>query len=566
MEDAALVAGVTRAISEFEIYARHGMLNGKLRIEDLHNIYQRIHPVLHPMASNPKIVDLNALGYALSRLPQNICTASRLRLKRAVPKDFAQWNGIRAVPTDIEGRPTYDVGDGEIIMVIQEDVAEVLDVLSLLCCLTIECKKVRERIIASGLDKTLRNYAQDSRETSFGFKIQSQLPLAKKNQLFASLAFELGTSIEVLMELDTDWKGQLIQKMYEIATWDHDIVVLFHSSISKGTYGSRVLEWCRDVIAALNKLGYGDRPVHVICTDPQSVEEVLTSGARLAELQRTLRLTRTETLNRLSRIMLDCEGEELPEPDRSYYLWRLLSVDDKGRPKPDPEVEGIFEVPDRHQTGLRCRIIDVAKLDLTKVDPRLKIDAERVHAEKPILLHFGRMFGSQGAKIFSGLTSQLKQQVRSYSIVFLAGALRGGPGTILIPTYVIKDGTQEVVDFLVPNSFDPKLLEGLSSKPVLADGPVITVLGIVLQSREQLRHYAEMWKAIGVETIGAPQATALSHALLDGNLSPELEFRLAYVCTDNPIEEQETLAHNVRYLGVGPHSAVTIGILSSILG
>ena len=166
MEDASLVAGVTRAISEFEIYARHGMLAGRLQIESLHQIYQRIQPVLHPMAANLKIVDLDALGYALARLPQNICTVRRIRLKRAVPKDFEKWVGIKSVPTEIEVRPTFVIDTDEILMVIQEDTAEVLDVLSLLCCLTIECKKIRERLVASGLHNVLKDHASDARDTS----------------------------------------------------------------------------------------------------------------------------------------------------------------------------------------------------------------------------------------------------------------------------------------------------------------------------------------------------------------------------------------------------------------
>jgi uncharacterized protein DUF6909 len=565
MDDATLVAGVTRAISEFEIYARHGMLAGRLQVESLHRIYQRIQPVLHPAAANPKLIDLGALGYALARLPQNICTVRRIRLKRAVPKDFEKWNGIKSVPTELDGRPTFMVGDDEIVMVIQEDVAEVLDILSLLCCFTIECKKVREVLRSSHLDQVLKDYASDARDTSFGFSIKPNLPVAKRNQLFASLAFELGTYVDSLLQLDNDWRGQLIQKMYEIATWDHDIWVLFHSSITKGTYATRTNEWCNDVGRKLDQLGFRDRPLHVISTDLQSIEDLLTAGERLMELQRALRLTRSETLKRLTKEIVDREGQELPEPDHSYYLARLLAAEERTKRREEPMVPGVYEVEDQHQTGLRCRIFDVTALDLEKLDPRLKLNRETVERDKPVVLALERVFGSQASKVLTALTTSFSKQIRSYSVVFHAGALEGGRGTILIPSYIIKDGSQDVCDFLVPNRFDPQWLEGLTKDPVLSGGPVVTVLGIVLQSRQQLVHYNQRWKAIGVDLIGSTMVNAMNHALLGNHLAEDMEFRLLYVATDNPIREEETLAHNVRYSGVVPYNAISIALLNAIL-
>jgi hypothetical protein len=565
MDDTTLVSGVTRAISEFEIYARHGMLAGRLQIESLHRIYQRIQPVLHPNAANPKVIDLDALGYALARLPQNICTVRTIRLKRAVPKDFEKWSGIRSVPTELAGRPTYSLDDDEIVIVVQEDVAEVLDLLSLLCCLTIECKKVRERLMASGLDRQLKDFASDARDTSFGFAIKPNLPAARKNQLFASLAFELGTYVDALLGLDNDWRGQLIQKMYEIASWDHDIWVLFHSSITKGTYATRIHEWCADVGRKLEELGFRGRPLHVLSTDLQCIEDLLTSGERLLELQRNLRLTRTETLKRMSKEIVDREGQELPEPDHSYYLARLLAAEERTKRRDEVLLPGIVEVEDQHQTGLRCRIIDVSALDLNKVDPRLKLNRASIEQERPVLLAFDRVFGSQAGKVLGALTMAFPKQIHSYSIVFHAGALEGGRGTILIPSYVIKDGTQDVIDFLTPNRFDPQWLEGLTKEPILSGGPVVTVLGIVLQSRQQLLHYNRRWKAIGVDLIAATAVNAMNHALLAGHLAEAMEFRLLYLATDNPIREEETLAHNVRYIGILPNNAIAIALLNAIL-
>ena len=244
----------------------------------------------------------------------------------------------------------------------------------------------------------------------------------------------------------------------------------------------------------------------------------------------------------------------------------MLATEERTKRRDDAPAPGITEVEDSHQTGLRCRIIDVNNVDLTKVDPRLSLDADAIARDKPVLLVFERVLGGQAGKVLDALTTRFPKQIRSYSVVFHAGALSGGRGTILVPNYVIKDGTQDVIDFLVPNSFDPKWLDGLGAGPVESGGPIVTVLGIVLQSHQQLRHYNQMWKAIGVDLIGAPVVTSMNHALLANHLAEDTEFRLLYVATDNPIREQETLAHNVRYVGIVPHYAISIALLNSVLG
>ncbi len=565
MDEATLVARVTKAIAEFEIYARHGMLNGMIRVADLHRIYQRIQPVLHPTAANSKAIDLGALGYALSRLPANICRVNRIRLKKSVPADFHNWPGVTPVETEVLGRPTFDIGDGELVMLVQEDIGDVLDILSLLCCLTVECRKIRQRLVNSGLDDVLSDYSSTAvAGGTFGLTIhRPTITAARKNQLFSSLAFELGTDEDEIFRLDRGWNGTLVEKMNDIARWDEDVVVQFHTSISRTSYAHRIVEWARDLKRTLSSLDLGDRPLHVISADPFSVADSLLSSRRVEEVQKIL-----DDMSRSQREKLTADLEfregKLEEPYRSYGLAQLLRSHGTTIPSDESDFPGIWAAEDRHHIGLNCKIIDPLKLDADLLDPRLNVDSKALRDKKPVILAFNRVFGSQGGKIIQALTKVFPKRLHSYNLVFLAGALVGRTGSILSPTYVIRDGTWDVVDFLVPNSFDPAKLGRLIDNPVDAGGPIVTVLGIVLQSRGQLRHYKEVWKAIGVDLYGAPLANAMNHALLNDAIRSDMKFRIAYVATDNPLNEEETLSHNTYYMGIKPHSAIALSYLQAI--
>src|SRR5262249_17328948 len=125
-----------------------------------------------------------------------------------------------------------------------------------------------------------------------GFTIShdSGMSQARKNQLFAKLAFELGISEEEILELDQGWHGKLLDKMYQIAKHDHDITVKFHSSITSANLDERSRRWCGDIHAALGELGLADRPLHIVSSNMHSFLNCLSGFVR--EKRYEIELTR----------------------------------------------------------------------------------------------------------------------------------------------------------------------------------------------------------------------------------------------------------------------------------
>ena len=98
-------------------------------------------------------------------------------------------------------------------------------------------------------------------------------------------------------------------------------------------------------------------------------------------------------------------------------------------------------------------------------------------------------------------------------------------------------------------------------------GPMVTVLGTSLQNRAVLeRFHSSNWKAIGLEMEGAHYQRAISAAIIQGHINPEMKTRYAYYASDNPLVSGQTLASGpMGEEGVVPTYMITKIILEKIL-
>ena len=74
-------------------------------------------------------------------------------------------------------------------------------------------------------------------------------------------------------------------------------------------------------------------------------------------------------------------------------------------------------------------------------------------------------------------------------------------------------------------------------------GPMVTVLGTSLQNRDVLeRFYSSNWRAVGLEMEGGHYQRAISGAIIQGHIPPDMKTRYAYYASDNPMISGQTLA------------------------
>jgi len=128
--------------------------------------------------------------------------------------------------------------------------------------------------------------------------------------------------------------------------------------------------------------------------------------------------------------------------------------------------------------------------------------------------------------------------IQSIAIMGKAGVLPGKKGDIMIATAHVMEGTANsyiVNNDLCPTDFD----NGLD----VYIGPMLTVLGTSLQNRDVLeRFHSSSWKAVGLEMEGGHYQRAISGAIIQGRISPEMKTRYAYYASDNPLLSGQTLA------------------------
>jgi len=96
---------------------------------------------------------------------------------------------------------------------------------------------------------------------------------------------------------------------------------------------------------------------------------------------------------------------------------------------------------------------------------------------------------------------------------------------------------------------------------------MLTVLGTSLQNRAVLERFHESsWGAIGLEMEGAHYQRAISAAIIQGYIEPEMKVRYAYYASDNPLKSGQTLASgSMGEEGITPTYMISKVLLNKIL-
>src|SRR6185369_16802536 len=155
---------------------------------------------------------------------------------------------------------------------------------------------------------------------------------------------------------------------------------------------------------------------------------------------------------------------------------------------------GITVLPDIFMVGIDCQVIDFTKIDFDLIDPRLRPSRDRMLKERPLIINFDYAFGEQAGTIIEELIMSFRKRIQSFSIMGKAGTVVGERGGIMIPTYLLQQGRNDIYDF--PNGNQLKMEEFSQvtvNSRIYTDGPMLTVLGTVLQNNTMLREYQEKW-------------------------------------------------------------------------
>ena len=289
-----------------------------------------------------------------------------------------------------------------------------------------------------------------------------------------------------------------------------------HEMIGHHKYASL---WAVSLKKKIRDLSLQDRPIHVISANMHSMRNLLYgAGALMAA------------------------GDAVP--DDIYDMVKYIK-DKESLVVDYAQKHGCFFYDDKSGSSIDVNIIDLSRIDEQKNHPALPLSFEKLQEIRPVLVVMDYAFGTQAFEIMDELLSpysdgeqQININIQSISIMGKAGILPGKKGDIMLASSYVLEGTPH--NYIVNNDFDEN---DFDNSVEVYRGPMVTVLGTSLQNRDMLnRFHSSSWKAIGLEMEGGHYQRAISGAIIQEHIRPDMKIRYAYYASDNPLISGQTLA------------------------
>jgi uncharacterized protein DUF6909 len=538
------------AVEDFEIRVRHGALCSRLEVGTLLESYREMEPALHRYCQTPDVVDIEALLYFSDRLPENIYQVREILIQADVPDKLPQMAGIVRLETSARRRPVFQVGNDTLIVVAREGRTELLDLITLLCGYQIEAAKISNLLKQSELRGKLTQVLENQEHT-----------LEERNRLLARLAFELGTTDDLLVDLDKEWGGELLERLHYLSQHPPFFVARLHRDYTVEASHSRAKQWAKSLKACVETLECLEGPIHILSSNTHSTVNLLSAFAFSKEDEIwNWALAHSEHRDYLKGVRRT--------QNLTYFLLRDWLKAFPGHLSEKTEWErrtGVVHLQDEYFTGVHSQVIQLSKITPETADPRLTSHLLELQDSDAVIVNFDYAFGEQAGILVEQLFKEFRHRVKSFSIMGKAGTVVGERGGIMLPTFLLKEGSRDVYDLPFGNALDREELESLGLRDIHSGGPMLTVAGTILQNEKMLRKYLSEWNILGLEMEGIPYIRALHQCLKRGWVSPELRVMVGYYASDAPLEVGETLARELAFDGLDPTYGLNIAILRKML-
>lgn len=547
--------------------------SGKLG-KSIEGCLRDLNPEIYGSMNDAKIVELKGLEYVIDRLPKGIEECTRIILTEEDQFGSSPFEIIQPLK---RRRTSYRISKNEICFIISRGISEIYDIITHMTFLNIEAKKIYKRI------------QDDSGNTRVEWDLLEKVAVSNDklnakdlNSAIWNLSIILGRSyhetrksFESLEKNKKEKKSNngLFKLIYNLGkrienehkSRENSLIIYFTPSlmsiIGHQQYGKI---WAQTIREKFIELGFDNRPVHIISSNPHSVVNILYAYGALKG--------KTDTQN----------------PPELYDFFTLL----KNKRKEIiafAEKHGLVRLPDRSGANIDCQIIDTSGLKSVAFHPELKFNIfnskknDQSKAEKnidPVILVMDYAFGTQAFELMERLLKALSGDrdkrddkedrtddkektvfnIGSISIMGKAGILAGEKGDIMLSSAYVCEGTSD--NYIVENDLKPEDFDGDFN---VFTGPMATVLGTSLQNRDVLEMFQKDWNAIGIEMEGGYYQKAVNAAIIKGYLPKNIKMRYAYYASDNPMTMGNTLAAGpMGEEGIKPTYMITKAILQKI--
>lgn len=519
--------GIFTPFDRFRFELMREFARGTVELKRLLPLYEALEPALHARASDPRTLDVNALAYAIRRLPDNLTTTLSFYLTDVLPELYADPSSrFGEVPTTARRRAVYEMLPGKNMVLVRDGVSDLVDLICCLCLYSIEARKIRRRVRDAG-----------------GFDAIPEADVAA---------------------LSAVWPSNTEARIREVTLHHEDFRIEVHRELDN--YNSAHSEtWSKQIAEATEELlgaDPADLPdelaVHVISSNTHSVHNCLSPW-----------------LGQNARRILDW-GRERNHPlaletwHADFDLVCALARDFLGAHPEEAEARleaereaGILEMSDSAFTGITVQLIDVARVRWDRADPGIP---DAAGARPALIVNIDYAFGEQAEHIIANLASLFARNLASVNVLGKAGGLVGERGDVLVATGFVEQQRDHFHAIPRDPAVDAERLRARLPDREVHVGNVLTVTGTLMQNRTMLHFNRHIWRCIGLEMEGSYYLRHLVQSMHRGSLSADLDLRFIYYTSDLPLRHDANLSARLRAAeGIPPLYAATREVLTGIL-
>jgi hypothetical protein len=562
--------GIFAAFEQFKVDLLRGAGAGNISIEALLPLYEELQPALHRGVNESSRIDTAALQYAVRRLPSNVTHTFGFLLVDELPTALSEADALfPAVPTAARRRDVWEVLPGKDLVLLRTGESDLIDLVTCLCLYAVEARKIRERVIRDeSLPSIYAFLAEAASEVGGGGGAGDDARREGSREFLNTLSFS-SREVDALMRI---WPDDTVQRISEIAR--HREMFSIDVRRRRRNYHARRGElWTGEVARVTAELLGSDpielsreRGVHIISSNTHSVSNCLNPWYRehRDEVLSWARGVDHPAVRDWDQGMPSDPGGagtdgRLNPQDLVYAVARDYFADHPGAAG---DARGVARRYGHHaleqtvNTGIQVQLIDLARLVDAGIDPLMVPPGRSSEAADDLIVNIDYAFGEQAEYVIRNLLTLYGENIRSLSFLGKAGALVGNRGEILAPTAFIEQHS---------DLFQPLPRPGRPEGFPVHEGPMLTVDGTLLQNRQMLSFYRQIWNVVGIEMEGTHYYRQILESQQLGVIPDHLDLRFLYYVSDLPLETSSTLTAPLRASeGVPPLYAITRHILNEI--
>jgi hypothetical protein len=545
----------------------HSLLRstGEIQIQALVEPYSTFDPSLH-VNVRPGLPDLSALTYTSLRLPACI---DRVRLvllgqshevfARHGYGDVERWQ-----PVSAPGRRRKMFFDGdETLAVLIASPSDVDDIIPMLVAFQIEWNKIHALLDDQRLVEALKRMRDD---LTLSFDEQD------------ALLAPLGLQREDIARLRTIWGAETAARFQRMAEWRKRFAVRMLGG-SLMDYERATLRWWFHIEDSLPQMSFRERPVYFVSSNTHSLVN-LFSGFALRNAEELLQFIRANNHAGLLSEYDKIVAEQVPSSLENffYYVQKKYQAEPESasyfaRRAAEEQELGVHRVGSRFYVDVDVQVIELARLDPARLDPRICMDGcALLQQSNALVINIDYPLGLAAYHILK-IVARSVGDMRGVYVIGKAATLNGKIGDVLIPNEVYDEHTNNTYSFAPAFSaadVEPYLAHG----SVLDNQKAATSRGTFLQNQAFLDAlYRDFFTDVEMEA--GPYLNAIYEqtfaeryptSQIVSFLRPPMDLGFLHYASDTPYSKGLNLgSRNLSYFGMDPTYATSLAVARRIV-